>query len=221
MRPLTVRSNLCRTLLRIVAALAAGLVGAGSAVAEPQTVDVPDAEGNAWQIVIAPDETVALAQQPPRLEAVPVDPDAAEESEPREARPLPLVAEPREIRSEEHGVEIAARADASSSYADIYRSIPFSRAEYDADPSYRHDATMELLTGNPRPPRYYPETMPYGPGAFPLPGYLPFDPYYGRPYRVFPYPAFGYKSRRYPVARHVYGINYNLWHPVPGVFRRF
>lgn len=30
-------------------------------------------------------------------------------------------------------------------YRDIYFSIPFNRAEYNAYPSYRHDATMELL----------------------------------------------------------------------------
>lgn len=37
-----------------------------------------------------------------------------------------------------------------SAYTRVYRSIPFNRAEYDANPSYRHDATMEILTGNPR-----------------------------------------------------------------------
>ncbi|MBI1347306.1 hypothetical protein GC163_13585 [bacterium] len=36
-------------------------------------------------------------------------------------------------------------------YAEIYASIPFSRTEYDINPSYRHDATMELLLGQPRP----------------------------------------------------------------------
>jgi len=36
-------------------------------------------------------------------------------------------------------------------YDRIYRSIPFRRSEYLANPSYRHDATMEILTGIPRP----------------------------------------------------------------------
>ena len=35
-------------------------------------------------------------------------------------------------------------------YARIYQSIPFNRAEYNANPSYRHDSTMEILTGNAR-----------------------------------------------------------------------
>ena len=36
-------------------------------------------------------------------------------------------------------------------YREVYDSIPFSRAEYQANPSYRHDATMELLFGQLRP----------------------------------------------------------------------
>ncbi len=35
-------------------------------------------------------------------------------------------------------------------YRRIYQSLPFNRAEYNANPSYRHDSTMELLTGNAR-----------------------------------------------------------------------
>ncbi len=39
----------------------------------------------------------------------------------------------------------------SPRYSEVYRSIPFSRAEYDADPTYRHNATMELLLKQLRP----------------------------------------------------------------------
>lgn len=44
--------------------------------------------------------------------------------------------------------DVAARAQL---YREIYNSIPFSRAEFDANPSYRHDATMEFLFGQMRP----------------------------------------------------------------------
>lgn len=37
------------------------------------------------------------------------------------------------------------------SYAEIYASIPFIRSEYNANRSYRHDTTMELLFGQMRP----------------------------------------------------------------------
>ncbi|QDT63523.1 hypothetical protein V22_07450 [Calycomorphotria hydatis] len=36
-------------------------------------------------------------------------------------------------------------------YDTVYRSIPFRRSEYLADPGYRHEATMEILLGQLRP----------------------------------------------------------------------
>lgn len=39
-------------------------------------------------------------------------------------------------------------------YTEVYNQIPFSRSEYDANPAYRHDATMELLLGQIRPVTY-------------------------------------------------------------------
>ena len=48
------------------------------------------------------------------------------------------------------------------SYAEVYRSVPFSRAEYVAHPSYRSEATLGLMlnqmpypaTGEPNVPQY-------------------------------------------------------------------
>lgn len=37
-----------------------------------------------------------------------------------------------------------------SEYRRIYNSIPFNRAEYNVNPNYRHDTTMEILTGTAR-----------------------------------------------------------------------
>ncbi len=34
-------------------------------------------------------------------------------------------------------------------YSRIYQSIPFSRAEYQSNPSYRHQTTMSMLFGQP------------------------------------------------------------------------
>jgi len=36
-------------------------------------------------------------------------------------------------------------------YEQAYNAIPFNRAEYDANPSYRHDSAMELLFNQMRP----------------------------------------------------------------------
>ncbi|MEZ5942290.1 MAG: hypothetical protein R3C18_12930 [Planctomycetaceae bacterium] len=37
------------------------------------------------------------------------------------------------------------------SYSEVYASIPYRRSEYLANPSYRHDSTMEVLFGQLRP----------------------------------------------------------------------
>lgn len=49
-----------------------------------------------------------------------------------------------------HSASASARKD-SRSYREIYNSIPFSRAEYDANPAYRHQATMEIMLGQLHP----------------------------------------------------------------------
>ena len=38
----------------------------------------------------------------------------------------------------------------SAEYRRVYNSIPFNRAEFRANPNYRHDSAMEILTGHPR-----------------------------------------------------------------------
>ncbi len=78
-------------------------------------------------------------------------------------------------------------------YSDVYDRIPFSRAEYEATPSYRHDATMEFLFGQMRPTvinrgttvirhsqpampvMYPPAYSPYGFNSY----YFPFSQGYG------------------------------------------
>ena len=44
----------------------------------------------------------------------------------------------------------AATRPTDDDYRLIYRSIPFNRTEYNVNPSYRHDAAMEILTGHAR-----------------------------------------------------------------------
>src|SRR5205823_3447861 len=59
---------------------------------------------------------------------------------------LPLITpRPREISKP------AVVIPQTAMYRDVYASIPFNRAEYNAYPSYRHDATMEFLFNQMRP----------------------------------------------------------------------
>jgi hypothetical protein len=46
-------------------------------------------------------------------------------------------------------------------YTQAYAMIPFNRAEYEANPSYRHEAAMELMLGAPRPTTIVRQSAPY------------------------------------------------------------
>ncbi len=62
------------------------------------------------------------------------------------------------MREAEDGPMVMINADGSAvpsgisagEYRRVYDSIPFSRGEYKANPNYRHDSAMEILTGNSR-----------------------------------------------------------------------
>ncbi len=54
---------------------------------------------------------------------------------------------PVEVRS---AVAEGSQAFDPAAYSRIYNAIPFNRTEYDVNPNYRHDSTMEILTGNAR-----------------------------------------------------------------------
>lgn len=49
-------------------------------------------------------------------------------------------------------------------YEEVYRSIPYQKAEYLANPGYRHEATLEVMFGQLRPKtvvsQYEPQTVP-------------------------------------------------------------
>ncbi|MEZ6055705.1 MAG: hypothetical protein R3C01_03280 [Planctomycetaceae bacterium] len=59
-------------------------------------------------------------------------------------------------------------------YESVYQSIPFKKAEYRANPGYRHEATMEVLFGQQRPTTIVNQRQPE---VIPLPQYTPYAPY--------------------------------------------
>lgn len=97
---------------------------------------------------------------------------------------------------------IPAQVSLVQLYSQVYNTIPFSRAEYNANPSYRHDATMEFLFGQLRPMTINRSTtiikqrsgggMPYGGGS-------PF------------YSPYGFNSYYYPFYNNGFYWTYNLW----------
>lgn len=74
------------------------------------------------------------------------------------------------------------------SYVEAYNSIPFSRAEYEANPGYRHEAAMELMTGVPRPVTNVRMTVPY---------FSRYPDFFRYRDAVFPYPCGGSTSAVY------------------------
>jgi hypothetical protein len=74
-------------------------------------------------------------------------------------------------------------------YTEVYNQIPFSRSEYDANPAYRHDATMELLLGQIRPVTYQTTNVNVATG-----GWSPWINYYRG---FWGYQPFGYYAPRY------------------------
>ena len=112
-------------------------------------------------------------------------------------RIVPATKIPSEtIAPQPAGDQKGVAAPVSRSYAEAYRSIPFSRAEYQANPSYRHDSAMELLFGQMRPTtivRYAPQPVANE--------YDYITPYY---YNL-----------------HGHGHSYNFYYPRPSVYRHY
>lgn len=152
-------------------------------------------------------------------EAAPAESQSAEsqsaESQPTEeaiptaeAVPSPesTTQPPPPLMTEGEAVPVTAPIDCppamASRYLEVYASIPFFRSEYVANPSYRHEATMEILFGQLRPTvvhKYQPRAADY----------VTPDINYVQPY------SFYRHGRRY---------NYNFWYPGPSIrqyYRRY
>ncbi len=87
-------------------------------------------------------------------------------------------------------------ATCGQDYQRIYDSIPFNRAEYNVNPSYRHDSTMELLTGNARHQTILQHSTAPIARRRPRYGYVPYrynNPRYGLNY-YFYFPYWNYRG---------------------------
>lgn len=140
-------------------------------IAKSEVVHVPTADGEDWAITIAPavkspatpaglivaaagapesaNSPVAAAVAPEPIHLVSAAVAQADGAAPAAVAETPAVP----VESVEHGVAITPNPTTvpqAAAYQRIYNAIPFNRAEYLANPSYRHETTMELLTGNQR-----------------------------------------------------------------------
>ncbi len=108
------------------------------------------ADKDPWTIRILPATKLMLAQAtPPKAAPAPAphEPGAKTDAKAYEPAPAPTAATPaasgqlRIIPGPTHSAGPARR----TSYSEVYRSIPFSWAEYSANPSYRSQAALGLM----------------------------------------------------------------------------
>ncbi|MBC7819344.1 MAG: hypothetical protein IAG10_20865 [Planctomycetaceae bacterium] len=98
--------------------------------------------GNDWKIEIVPGP--AIGPSP-----VPKAQFAARQAAQAETKPAAVESASGIVTA---GIESAMPAGITpAAYAEVYNSIPFRRSEYLANPSYRHEATIEILLGQIRP----------------------------------------------------------------------
>jgi len=140
-----------------------------------------------WIAVI----TVTACSQWASADSFTVTPDWTMEINPSRTVLPPVATSAVEVEAgTAHGAAATANCDGcgtlrvnSADYVRIYKSIPFNRAEYNANPTYRHDSTMEILTGNARhqtivrhgtPKQTQRPATSYAGSGWPgMPGYLP------------------------------------------------
>lgn len=138
----------------------------------------PVRSGLGAEPLLAPAASKAAAQ-PWKIIIRPAVPDAGqvfyEEEAPQPARdevtaPAATIRPPRPAPQD--GPQAAGNAaspdvfanrstPALLTYQQAYQSIPFSRSEYEANPSFRHDAALELMFGTMRPTTIVRQTVPY------------------------------------------------------------
>ena len=112
------------------------------------------------------------------LPPMPAEPVAPRELEQTSAT-AQLGASVTHFPAEDWTVTISPRQPSTATingrrYSEVYASIPYSEAEYLANPGYRHEATMEVMFGHLRPKTTVSE---YQPRTVPKPYYTPYKPY--------------------------------------------
>ena len=133
---------------RLIPALLCGLVTAASHAGEPKLLRVP--AGEDWKIEIVPGPAIGTAPSPKAIRAI-REAQAAKPDELLEKLP-PLPAPDPAARVVQAGAGAVMPAGINmAAYTEVYNSIPFRRSEYLVNPSYRHDATIELMLGQIRP----------------------------------------------------------------------
>ncbi len=108
-----------------------------------------DKDQDSWKIRILPATKLTLAQAAaPKLAPAPAPQEPGAKAAPNTYEPAPATEKGSATSGQLRiipGPRHSAARSGRPSYADVYRSIPFSWAEYAANPSYRSQATLGLM----------------------------------------------------------------------------
>jgi hypothetical protein len=174
---------------RVLPILFTGLVLTASTLqagdSTPKSTVFQSDAGERWTVSIKPASRVE--KESPRSLPVPRPVDvalvAAQDQEPTPPAvglpPAPTIESRDSGIRQAYGVTVSPdpRSDIEQlgrRYAEAYRAVPFNRAEYDANPSYRHEAAMEFVFGQMRPTTIVKQM---GPPQTDEPAYNPYRPY--------------------------------------------
>ena len=150
---------------------------------EPAVPPPPAPSAPVRPAVVSPPAASPPPAVPPAPEKAPTPASPADLKLPTPALPVRALAAPV-VSAPESGqpIIIPGHSNASAprvngrTYEEVYRSIPYSFTEYVANPSYRHEATMEILFGELRPTVIHKDSTPQ---AVPDPagGATPYRPF--------------------------------------------
>lgn len=132
----------------LAVSLCCGLVTVTSHAAEPKLLEVPTGED--WKIEIIPGPAIGPSPSPKAVRAGRQAQATKADDLVEKLPPLPAAEAVAGVVAEEAKPVMPAGINPAS-YTEVYNSIPFRRSEYVMNPSYRHDATIELLLGQIRP----------------------------------------------------------------------
>jgi hypothetical protein len=148
--------------------LSSGVFGSAvnGADSTSRSVDV----GDGWKIVITPLSLVANGQRSAKAVVLKVNADLEITKQ--------VIKVPAGVKQP---LRVVAQITPRKSYGEAYRSVRFSRAEYHANPAYRHEAAMEIMFGKLRPTtihKYQPAQTIRSSSSCALAPYSPYGSYH-------------------------------------------
>lgn len=137
--------------------------------------------------VVFASSLAARAEQPAQVDSLPAPADQKWVIEIRPAdysaaAPGRLVTTASAVTPETPAAAASGVLVPLMSYQQAYKTVAFDREEYEANPSYRHEAAMELMFGAMRPTTIIKQNIPY---------FSRYPDFFRNRFQIYPYPGGG------------------------------